>query len=51
MKFNIVLFCAFHCTFDDSVSNCHIHKFAKTRIILEKLSLKIKFKNCGENFF
>ena len=31
MKFNIVLFCAFHCTFDHSVSNCHIRKFAKNK--------------------
>ena len=26
MKFNIVLCCAFHCTFDDSVSNYFICK-------------------------
>ena len=40
MKFNIVLFCAFHCTFDDSVSNCHKRKFAKTRMILGEVIFK-----------
>ena len=43
MKFYIVLFCAFHCTFDYFVNNCYIHKFAKARMILKNLSLKIKF--------
>ena len=38
-----VLLCAFHCTFDDFVSNCYIHKFAKARMIVENLTLKIKF--------
>ena len=42
MKFNIVLCCAFHCTFDDFVSNCYIRKFAKTKMILGEVIFKDK---------
>ena len=54
MKFNIVLFCAFHCTFDDFVSNYYIRKFAKARMILENLSLSVtcpQLINLHQQFF
>ena len=54
MKFNIVLFCAFHCTFDDFVSNYYIRKFAKARMILENLSLSVtcpQLINLHQHFF